>query len=143
MRTRHPFPDLPLDFDAVVSMGDGSEDEPTPELVMAASRPAAHPDAVEKGIDLPLGFVPHRGENRRQRREAVANWQPPEQDQPSSGAVGAGEGEPGTRPGDEPSPATPARMPTRRELWAQRQRQRRGTLDPELRRLQRRKAQTK
>lgn len=31
----------------------------------------------------------------------------------------------------------------RRELWQQRQRQRRGTLDPELRRLQRRKAATK
>lgn len=31
----------------------------------------------------------------------------------------------------------------RRELWQQRQRQRRGKLDPELRRLQKRKAQSK
>lgn len=73
--------------------------------------PAVHPDAVEKGIELPLGFIPHRGENRTQRRAAVANFS----------AEGA----------------------DRRELWAQRQRQRRGKLDPELRRLQRRKAETK
>lgn len=73
--------------------------------------PHTHPDYCEKGIELPLGFIPHRGENRTQRRAAVANFS----------AEGA----------------------DRRELWAQRQRQRRGKLDPELRRLQRQKAKAK
>jgi hypothetical protein len=72
---------------------------------------SVHPDYCEKGTELALGFIPHRGENRRQRRAAVANFEHPEAD--------------------------------RRELWLQRQRQRRGKLDPELRRLQRRKAATK
>jgi hypothetical protein len=95
--------------------------------------PMTHPDAVEKGIELPLGFVPHRGENRRQRREAVAKWTPPA----DAEFVTPDTAQRVAPIGDKP------RMPTRRELWAQRQRQRRGTLDPELRRLQRRRAQTK
>jgi hypothetical protein len=84
-----------------------------------------HPDYREKGAAVALGFMPHQGENRRQRLAGVATWTPPEQPQPK-------EGEP-----------EPPRMPTRRELFEQRQRQRRGTLDPELRRLQREKAKTK
>lgn len=122
MRTRLPFEDVPLEFEMQTLI---------PEAVKLT-----HPDAVEKGIELPLRFVPHKGENRRMRRAAVAQWQPPKQDQPSSGAVGAGEAEPGTRPGVDASPATPA-MPTRRELWLQRQKHRRCKLDCELRRLQR------
>jgi hypothetical protein len=73
--------------------------------------PQRHPDYCEKGTELALGFIPHRGENRKQRLAAVANFS----------AEGA----------------------DRRELWRQRQRQRRGKLDPELRRLQRRKAENK
>lgn len=57
---------------------------------------------------LGVGFAPHRGENRTQRLAGVANFVPPTKDDPS-----------------------------RRELLKQRQRQRRGKLDPELRRLQR------
>jgi hypothetical protein len=64
-----------------------------------------HPDAVERGIELPLGFMQHKGENRRARRAAVANFAHPEV--------------------------------SRRELLKQRQRQRRGKLDIETRRLQR------
>jgi hypothetical protein len=98
MRSSHPFPELELSFE-----------EPT--AVEAEAQPAHHPDYCEKGTELALGLMPHRGENRRQRRAAVANFEHPEAD--------------------------------RRELWEQRKRQRRGKLDPELRRLQRRKAQTK
>jgi hypothetical protein len=100
--------------------------------ISAGQAPAKepHPDYREKGIDLPLGFVPSRGENRRQRREAVAKWT-----SPADAEFVTPETAQRVAPiGDKP------RMPTRRELWAQRQRQRRGTLDPELRRLQRRKA---
>jgi hypothetical protein len=67
--------------------------------------PMTHPDAVERGIELPLGFMQHKGENRRARRAAVANFAHPEV--------------------------------SRRELLKQRQRQRRGKLDIETRRLQR------
>lgn len=83
----------------------------------------------------PRGFMPHQGENRTQRRAAVANWVPPKQITP----VPAGsEVTCGFHTG-----TTPAPMPTRRELWLQRAKQRRGKLDPELRRLQRRKAESK
>lgn len=85
-----------------------------------------HENYREIGAAIPLGFIPHRGENRTQRRAAVANWAPPKPTAPST-------------PEDTPAP----RMPTRRELWEQRKRQRRGTLDPELRRLQRAKAASK
>lgn len=88
----------------VRSMGDGSDGEPPPELDAPIPIPV-HPDYCEKGIELPLGFVPHKGENRTQRRSAVANFAHPEAN--------------------------------RRELLAQRQRERRGKLDIETRRLQR------
>lgn len=79
----------------------------------AGSTPASatHPDAVEKGTEIALGFVPHDGESRKQRRAAVATWVPPKL-----------EGE---------------QAPTRRELRKQRVKQRRGKLDIETRRLQR------
>lgn len=83
-----------------------------------------HENYREIGAAIPLGFIPHRGENRQQRRAAVANWTPPAQPKPEDGSE-------------------PPTMPTRRELWEQRKRQRRGTLDPELRRLQRAKAASK
>lgn len=89
----------------------------TQDAIPGAVKPL-HPDAVEKGTEVPLGFMPHDGENRTQRRAAVATWVPPKLPE-----------------GEQP--------PTRRELLAQRQKQRRGTLDPELRRLQRRKAEAK
>lgn len=139
MRTnRTPFFGMPEDAALIGSMGDGSEDESEPVTVddgfaMPGGtdwKPDVHPDAVEKGIGLPLGFMPHRGENRRTRRAAVANWQPPKEKtlvvSPETAAafpVGS----------VMPNQA----MPTRRELWLQRQKHRRGKLDPELRRLQR------
>lgn len=102
---REPFFGMPEDLAILGSMGDGSADEPQPELVQLASAPMAHPDAVEKGISLPLGFMAHRGENRTQRRAAVANFSHPDV--------------------------------SRRELLKQRQKHRRGKLDVETRRLQR------
>lgn len=77
-----------------------------------------HPDFVEKGVELPLGFHQHDGENRKTRRAAVANWVPPVIEKKASNQAVES-------------------APTRRELWLQRQRQRRGKLDPELRRMQR------
>lgn len=62
-----------------------------------------------------LGFIPHGSENRRTRRREVAKWTPPEG----------------------------PNMPTRRELLKQRQRNARGKLDPQLRRLQRQKLRQK
>jgi hypothetical protein len=107
MRTRHPFEDVPLEFEGLeMSMGDGGPDDPGPvTLALGAKLFATHPDAVEKGIELPLGFMPHRGENRKTRRAAVANFAHPEAN--------------------------------RRDLLKQRQRQRRGKLDVKTRRLQR------
>lgn len=107
MRTRHPFPDVPLEF------------EDTGALLAEAVE--AHERAGEIGVELPLGFMPHAGENRVTRRAAVANWEPPVSPKVDGGDM------------DRKTPA----MPTRRELLKQRQKQRRGKLDPELRRLQR------
>ena len=132
-RSKHPFPETEMEW----SSSDGSE--PIGDFASAVAPlaerdilpKARHPDAVEKGVELALGFLPHRGENRRTRRAAVANWQPP--------AVSSNGRTPGFDPdneGSNPPAATPPRMPTRRELLGQRQRQRRGRLDPELRRLQ-------
>lgn len=87
--------------------------------VSAGSPPPrpVHPDAVEKGIELPLGFMPHKGENRRTRRAAVAQWVPHAEAVAEVAPIGQ-------------------KMPTRRELWLQRQKHRRGKLDIETRRLQ-------
>ncbi len=79
-----------------------------------------HANYREMGTEIALGFVPHEGENRKTRRAAVATWVPPNHAEQLE-KIGA---------------AVP-NMPTRRELWRQRQRQRRGKLDPETRRLQR------
>ncbi len=150
MRTRTPFYGMPEDLELLGSMGDGSEPLPDYELPsdipqsffteleesVAETTAGPHPNYRELGTEMPLGFMPHQGENRRQRRAAVATWSP--KDHPTAEPVGAGAEESGTRPDVEPAPPPP--LPTRRELWAQRQRQRRGTLDPGLRRLQRRKA---
>jgi hypothetical protein len=95
----------------VGNMGDGSAETESQELIPGAVK-TTHPDYREKGAEMPLGFMPASGENRRARRAAVATWAPPTLTE-----------------GEQP--------PTRRELWAQRQKQRRGALDPELRRLQR------
>ncbi len=82
-----------------------------------------HPDAVEKGITLPLGFIPHRGENRVKRLAGVKTWAAsPEQ-------VKAAEGGPA--------------LATRREMYEQRVKHQRGKLDPVLRRLQRERLKTK
>lgn len=100
LRTRHPFPDLTI-----------YADDPAPvEQVRQALElgPEVHPDARERGVELALGFIPHRGENRKTRRAAVATWEQPEDVRT-----------------------------TRRELLKQRKRRDRGTLDVELRRLQR------
>lgn len=90
----------------------------------AGSNPAAatHPDAVEKGTSIALGFIPHRGENRKRRLEGVKTWKAtPEQEKAA---------------GDVP-------LPTRREMFEQRKRHERGKLDPVLRRLQRERLKTK
>jgi hypothetical protein len=119
-RTREPFFGMPEDRVLLAGSPEPVSfefSEPVREFVEPGSPLAEllpkppHPDAVEKGIELPLGFHQHQGESRTTRRAAVATWQPPKVE------------------GEKP--------PTRRELWQQRQRQRRGKLDPELRRLQR------
>jgi hypothetical protein len=103
LRTRHPFADVELGYFG--SMGDGMTEGQAQEFVPGAVKPLHHPDAVEKGAEYALGFMPHRDMNRKARRSAVANFEEKGVD--------------------------------RRELWRQRQQQRRGKLDPELRRLQR------
>lgn len=98
VRTRHPFPDVTLEFDT----------EPSANEILAALHPDAEiirPELNEFGTEIALGFMPHQGENRTTRRAAVANFE--------------------------------VKGVSRRELLKQRQRQRRGKLDPELRRLQR------
>lgn len=85
MRTRHPFEDVPLEFETYAEF---------PEV-----------KTLDVPADIALGFRPHAGENRKTRRAAVANF---------------------SHPGV-----------SRRELLKQRQRNRRGKLDVELRRLQR------
>lgn len=127
-RSRHPFPDLTI-YDEVATILDA----PAEQVRQALERgPEVHPDARELGVDLALGFMPHRGENRRTRRAAVANWQPPQVTQ-KEGAVA----EDPERSTSGVAAAAPATMPTRRELLKQRKRRDRGTLDVELRRLQR------
>ena len=101
MRSRHPFPDVPLEPGELQLLG---VDEMTPAHDEAIE---VHPDYTTKGVEFPLGFMPHKGENRRTRRATTAQWVPP------------------------------AEAPTRRELVRQRQKQRRGTLDVATRRLQR------
>lgn len=114
-RTREPFYGMPEDLALLPdSERERFEREPgLPEVYAEFDElhQPAHPDAVEKGVELPLGFHQHQGENRTTRRAAVANWQPPKVE------------------GEKP--------PTRRELLEQRQKHQRGKLDPELRRLQR------
>jgi hypothetical protein len=127
-----------IEPDMLACMGDGMTEGQARELIPGAVKPL-HPDYCEKGIELPLGLVPHKGENRRTRRAAVANWTPPQEETRSmeqsigrdiqtNGAVVNG---------GASAPAPAERMPTRRELLKQRQRQRRGKLDIETRRLQR------
>ena len=93
----------------------------------------SHPDYREKGTELALGFMPHDGENRKPRRAAVSTWAPPE---PTAEQLEIRRKLPH-------APETGVKMPTRRELWEQRKKHRRGTLDTELRRLQRERLKTK
>lgn len=100
MRTRHPFPDVDLEYDEI-----GLADA----LSSSGRTFGFDPDNAGSNPASATMIHQHQGENRTQRRAAVANWVPP-----------IGE-----------------KMPTRRELLHQRQRQRRGKLDIETRRLQR------
>ncbi len=140
---RTPFYGDPEDRALLGSMGDGSEDQPKEEPLGGAvvelgtspgvettAPPKHHPNYREIGAEVPLGFIGHQGENRKQRLTGVATWSPKDH---------------GDHGGDPRVPLNSAveSMPTRRELLAQRQRQRRGKLDPELRRIQREKAKTK
>jgi len=134
MKTRRtPFYGGPEDRHILGSMGDGTEAEPPPAPVDIADQVLAelHPEAeiirrqpTEHGTEIALGFMPHNGENRQKRRAEVATWKPPAYSSPKVDGGGA----------------VHETMPTRRELLKQRQNQRRGKLDPELRRLQKRKA---
>lgn len=132
------FPPEAFDLIDVVTLPAGGENGS--EKTEAPARTVSHPDYCEKGTEAALGFMPHDGENRQQRLAAVATWQPPK-DQPTAKTAGEGSGDQDVGP--EPSPVPTPRMPTRRELFEQRKKQRRGKLDPELRRLQREKAKTK
>lgn len=88
-----------------------------PELHGEAFVVASIDEAVkplELPADIPLGFHQHQGENRATRRKNSATWAP--------------------QKGVDTS---------RRELLEQRQKHQRGKLDPELRRLQKRKAESK
>ncbi len=105
--------DLPPDLAALQTLGTEVEAQAT---IPGAVKPL-HPDATEKGITLPLGFVPHRGENRQKRLAGVRTWKAtPEQEKVAEGG--------------------PA-LPTRRDMFEQRKRHERGKLDTVLRRLQR------
>jgi hypothetical protein len=113
---RHPLSPPPFPgFSVIVHGGDGSPGE-GPGVLIEAPKTEIHPGYAPRGIEYALGFIPHEGENRRTRLTGVAKWEPPAQKE------------------DGP------KIPTRRELWEQRQKYRRGTLDVELRRLQKRKA---
>jgi hypothetical protein len=157
LRTMHPFPEVTMEWggteypsvevdelgnatpESIASMGDGSETS-APVTLMAEPERPVHPDATTKGIELALGFMPHQGENRRTRRAESARWTPPKLITPKTETetAGAAQSPPAA---NAPNAAAPApRMPTRRELLKQRQKQRLGKLDPELRRLQRKAA---
>lgn len=89
---------------------------------------AQHSLPAEVPSDIPLGFMPHQGENRATRRKASATWVPPKQTNGAGGIAASG---------GPPWPPAPAeRMPTRRELFERRRKHQCGKLDPELRRLQ-------
>jgi hypothetical protein len=117
MRTRHPFEDVSLEFEL-------------PE----AAREFVEPGSPLAELLPSLGFRQHQGENRKTRRAAVANWQPSQTNGAAASAPAAGSRAPDPV---KPAAAPTERMPTRRELLKQRQRNRRGELDVELRRLQR------
>jgi hypothetical protein len=124
---------------------------------------AAHPDAVERGVEMPLGFMPNKLENRHTRLAATAQWQPPKvqgqaywsEELPPEhfeafalgmiGTSGDGERVRVTRIDRERMRVyfepVAEKMPTRRELVKQRQKQRRGVIDIEARRLQRKARQ--
>lgn len=132
----------PEALDMIGHMGDGSDESVAQNVIPGAVKPL-HPDYREKGTELALGFHQHQGENRKTRRAAVANWQPPKITQTVEAGNGAGAPSPedASKTGEESrpagvTPAAPAPMPTRRELWLQRKKHRRGKLDVETRRLQ-------
>jgi hypothetical protein len=103
MRLRCSFaPDMAL----VENMGDGSESEPAPKVIVPDPPVPVH--VGEIGTDVALGFMPHDGENRRERLRQASLWRGPKED-------------PGAK----------------RRYVKQRAKQRRGTLDIETRRLQR------
>lgn len=85
------------------------EPTPTPEPVQLVDVTEKEKGELLEQLERAIQrFTPYDGENRTQRLAGVANFVPPTKDDPS-----------------------------RRELLKQRQKQRRGKLDPELRRLQR------
>lgn len=116
IQRRTPFFGLPEDAVLIGCMGDGSTPDQPTETIQVRLETHGNPHIAgggavelgEVGTDIALGFIPHDGENRTQRLAGVANFVPPTKDDPS-----------------------------RRELLKQRQKRRRGKLDPELRRLQR------
>ena len=91
------------------------EPTPTPEPAQLVDVTEEEKGELLEQLErLGVGFAPHQGENRTQRLAGVANFVPPTKDDPS-----------------------------RRELLKQRQKRRRGKLDPELRRLQRERLKQK
>lgn len=119
MRTRRPFPDV-------------EETDTFQDL----ERALGHVTASSTGTVELQRFTPHTAENRKARRAGVATWQPPKtkkaRNSSESRATLGQQDE-----GDGLPVPPPHRIPTRRELLAQRKRARLGTVDPALRRLQR------
>lgn len=151
-------PDGAYQLLAVDEAADWIPREPTAAVFSKPAPAPVHPDFTERGVELPLGFVPHKLENRTTRLAATATWKPPKiQGEPywseplpaehfesfHLGQVGnTGDGErvrvtaidrEGMRVYFEP---LAEKVPSRRELVKQKQKQRRGKLDPSLRRLQ-------
>jgi hypothetical protein len=122
VRTRHPFPDVEFE-ETFLELHRASTENLIP--------PIFHPDAVERGAEIALGFRQHSGENRQQRRKAGATWVPPKTNGAEATATAS---MPAPAPVTASAPAE--RMPTRRSLLKQRRKHQRGKLDVELRRLQ-------
>ncbi len=159
-------PDGAYELLAVDEAADWIPREPTAAVFSKPAPAPVHPDFTERGVELPLGFVPHKLENRTTRLAATATWTPPKAPQAEGfwsdplppehfeafylGQVGnSGDGERvrvveiNRAEGRVRFEPVTEEMPTRRELVAQKQKHRRGVIDLDLRRAQRQAAARK